>query len=96
MPRGDKTGPLGSGPMTGRHMGNCADNENAYGGFGHGFFRRARGKGQGPGFGRGFGFFQVNNDFDVNDENSMRTEMKTIKNRLSFLEKLLNKNKTDA
>jgi len=24
MPRGDKTGPMGSGPMTGRRMGRCA------------------------------------------------------------------------
>ena len=24
MPRGDKTGPKGSGPMTGRRMGSCA------------------------------------------------------------------------
>ena len=56
MPRGDRTGPMGSGPMTGRGMSYC-------GGFagpglmspgpGYGF---GRGGGFGRGFGRGFGF----------------------------------------
>jgi len=57
MPRGDRTGPMGYGPMTGRGMGYC-------GGFtgpgfmspgpGYGF---GRGGGFGRGFGRGFGHF---------------------------------------
>ena len=41
MPRGDKTGPAGQGPRTGKGMGPC--------GGGVGFGRR--------GCGRGFGFF---------------------------------------
>ncbi len=96
MPRGDRTGPLGSGPMTGRRMGNCAENENANAGFGfgRGFFGRAWGRGQGAGYRRGFGFFQRSDDFDLNDENSIGVEIKTMKSRLSFLEKLLIKNKT--
>ena len=63
MPRGDRTGPMGSGPMTGRGMGYC-------GGFtgpgfmspgpGYGFgrgggFGRGLGRGFGRGLGRGFG-----------------------------------------
>ena len=55
MPRGDRTGPQGMGPMTGRAMGQCAGNNAsgnvngpATGGFG-------RGRGLGRGFGRGFG-----------------------------------------
>lgn len=28
MPRGDKTGPDGQGPMTGRRMGYCSGNKN--------------------------------------------------------------------
>ena len=28
MPRGDKTGPEGAGPMTGKKLGFCAGNEN--------------------------------------------------------------------
>jgi len=80
--------------MTGRRMGNCAENENVNAGFGRGFFGRAWKRGQGSGYGRGFGFFQRSDDFDLNDENSISTEIKTMKSRLSFLEKLLNKNKT--
>ena len=43
MPGGDRTGPTGQGPMTGRGMGPC--------GRGRGF-----GRGPGMGFGRGFGW----------------------------------------
>jgi hypothetical protein len=55
MPGGDRTGPIGAGPRTGRAAGFCA----GYGmpgyanpGFGRGF---GRGYGSGFGFGRGFG-----------------------------------------
>ncbi|MEJ2307079.1 MAG: DUF5320 domain-containing protein [candidate division WOR-3 bacterium] len=61
MPGGDRTGPLGMGPMTGRAAGYCA----GYGvpGYinpipGRGFFGRGRGwfgRGMGRGFGRGRG-----------------------------------------
>jgi len=52
MPQGDRTGPNGRGPLTGRQMGLCAgynipDFENQ---------RFGRGQGMGRGFGRGFGF----------------------------------------
>ncbi|RPJ51452.1 MAG: hypothetical protein EHM23_34105, partial [Acidobacteria bacterium] len=48
MPGGDRTGPLGLGPMTGRAAGYCAGYRA--GGFmnfipGHGFFGRGRGRG---------------------------------------------------
>ena len=56
MPRGDRTGPAGFGPMTGRGLGYCA----GYGqpgfmapGFGGG---RGWGRGWGRGYGRGFGW----------------------------------------
>lgn len=50
MPRGDGTGPMGSGPMTGRGAGYCA-------GFSApGYAKRLPGAGQaGFGLGRGFG-----------------------------------------
>ena len=49
MPRGDRTGPFGMGPMTGRGLGYCA-------GFGMpGFANFAPGWGVGPWFGRGGG-----------------------------------------
>jgi hypothetical protein len=61
MPRGDRTGPDGQGPMTGRGLGYCAGYSNP--GFSTGFFgrgigwRRSYGRGLGLGFrgGRGPG-----------------------------------------
>jgi hypothetical protein len=55
MPRGDGTGPLGLGPMTGRAAGFCAGYAvpgyaNPWGGPGF------RGRGGGRGFRRGFGY----------------------------------------
>jgi hypothetical protein len=55
MPRGDRTGPLGFGPMTGRGMGYCSGYPYPgfmSPGFGSGF---GRGFGMGRSFGRGFG-----------------------------------------
>jgi hypothetical protein len=60
MPRGDRTGPWGTGPMTGRSMGYCAGFSGP--GFmspgpGFGFGRGVGfGRGMGLGFGRGMGF----------------------------------------
>ena len=67
MPRGDRTGPYGEGPKTGRQMGFCVGNEqpgfayqNEYRGIGFGRqFRGGFGPGRGSvGLGRvaGFGF----------------------------------------
>src|SRR4030042_3770880 len=50
MPRGDATGPMGMGPMTGRGAGYCAGNNMP------GYLNNAGGRGCGMGFGRGFGF----------------------------------------
>ena len=59
MPRGDRTGPQGEGPLTGRGYGDCRPRGGFYGrgrSFGQG-----QGIGQGQGFGRGRGFgFQGN------------------------------------
>jgi hypothetical protein len=55
MPRGDRTGPMGYGPLTGRGMGYCAGSAGPgfmYPGPGYGY---GRGGGFGRGFGRGFG-----------------------------------------
>jgi hypothetical protein len=59
MPRGDRTGPWGAGPMTGRAAGYCAGYSvpgfmNPTGGYGRGW-GRGRGRGFGRGWGRGFG-----------------------------------------
>ncbi len=62
MPRGDRTGPWGEGPMTGRGAGYCGGYDRP--GFMHRvfhrfgrYFGRGRGPGRGPGFGRGRGFW---------------------------------------
>ena len=96
MPRGDRTGPQGLGPMTGRRMGDCADagsNGPTGYGFGRGFFSRAWGGGRG--YGRGFGLFNRWTDVDSKDEEVIQNEITTMKNRLSFLENLLGKKKSD-
>ena len=54
MPGGDRTGPLGRGPMTGRSVGYCAGySEPGFANPGPGF-GRGLGYGRGRGFGRGF------------------------------------------
>ena len=57
MPRGDRTGPLGEGPMTGRQLGYGAgyDSPGYTKGPGRGWGRGLLGRGRGF-FGRGFGF----------------------------------------
>ncbi len=59
MPRGDRTGPAGAGPMTGRAAGYCTGYSvpgymNPRRGYGRGY-GRGWGKGFGRGWGRGFG-----------------------------------------
>ena len=60
MPRGNRTGPRGLGPMTGRAMGYCAGYPvpgylNPFGGWGSGLARGYwMGRGGGRGFRRGF------------------------------------------
>lgn len=49
MPRGNHTGPMGMGPMSGRGAGYCTGNEMP------GYSNDAPGRGFGPGFGRGRG-----------------------------------------
>jgi hypothetical protein len=48
MPRGDRTGPWGMGPLTGRRAGYCADYDVP------GFANPAPGRGYGRGWGRGW------------------------------------------
>ena len=53
MPRGDRTGPEGGGPRTGRGLGYCAGYDTP--GYTKGVPRGGGGYGRGRGFGRGFG-----------------------------------------
>ncbi len=59
MPSGDRTGPVGQGPMTGRSSGFCSgyDTPGFAKGFGGGMgrgFRFGRGRGRGSGWGRNY------------------------------------------
>jgi hypothetical protein len=65
MPGGDRTGPMGAGPMTGRAAGFCAGyampgHMNPTGGRGQGFWGRGCGGGWGRGRGVGLGASRFN------------------------------------
>ncbi len=92
MPRGDRTGPAGQGPMTGRGMGYCA-------GFNAPGFMNPR---PGRGFGRGFGWRarampmvpvqqpvimteKQEKQFLEQELNALKEEMKEIEKRLKEL-----------
>ena len=53
MPGGDRTGPFGAGPMTGRGAGYCAGYNMP--GYANPYFAPGFGRGRGFGYGRGFG-----------------------------------------
>lgn len=101
MPRGDRTGPSGGGPKTGRGMGYCTGNDQP--GYmtpgtnwGRGFGRRFRG-GQGYGWGPGFGFrhgygnYYQGNVNDVSEKTLIENEIRILKDQLSALEDRLSK-----
>jgi len=92
MPRGDGTGPMGMGPMTGRGAGNCVGYVSP------GFANRGIGFSRGMGGGRGFrrmfcltgmprwardGYVPVVPGGQVTDEKTV------LKNQEDFLEKQL-------
>jgi len=105
MARGDKSGPMGQGPMTGRGLGYCAGYDspgftNGFGGGrgqGRGF---GGGRGQGRGFGgghtqgRGFGFNAPNaTQFQGanNDEiSSLKAQAEALKMAQMEIERRLN------
>jgi hypothetical protein len=93
MPRNDKTGPQGFGPMTGRRMGLCVGNDNpgffTNSGFGRGMgrqFRSGNGSGIGTGFFRGRIIKENLTDKAENKGISLENEIKSLKEKISFLE----------
>ncbi len=87
MPRFDKTGPKGMGPMTGRGMGYCRP-RGFYGrGSGYGFrYGRGRGFGYGSVYGRGIGAYALS----LEDERAMwEEEREYLKARLDEVNKIL-------
>ena len=100
MPRGDKTGPNGNGPKTGRGLGYCTG--NSFPGFennattygrGNGFGRRNQfggGYGRGNGYGRGMGFgFRNNSDSGIKEKTLVQNQINILKDQLEYLEKQL-------
>ena len=96
MPRGDRSGPSGEGPNTGRGMGYCTGNThpdymNSLSGRGGGYGRGFHG---GPGFGRGaglrfrggFGSYSPGNTSDVSEKTLIENEIRILKDQLSGLE----------
>ena len=104
MPQGNRTGPDGRGPMTGRRMGYCLGNDfpgcqNS--GFGRGM-RRCSGKSFGAGFGRasGRGFWTTPQEMTIMGEVSekklleeLKAEKKEIDKAIKDLEQKNKKNK---
>jgi len=98
MPGGDRTGPLGRGPITGRGLGYCSGtNRPGYAippRYGRGF-GRGRGRGYGRGFwGRGRGFwgsdyydpYYSTSDIESYPQRSKEEEKSYLKNLISQLE----------
>ena len=95
MPGRDRTGPSGFGPMTGRRMGFCADNDNInYSNRGLGCRRGNRGGLRfGGGYGQGFRYGTENmsilNTPNVSEKTIIENEMRILKDQLSSLEEQL-------
>ncbi len=97
MPGFNRTGPTGTGPLTGRQLGRCAGNETDFPGrgyrnFGH-RFRSGFGRGGGRGlrfrWGNPFGHYPEEFAPDVSDETLLENEARTLKDQLLHIEKEL-------
>jgi hypothetical protein len=105
MPGGDRTGPEGVGPMTGKQLGYCAGNnrqrfmESNRGrgrgntrGFGFGY---GRGRGMGYGYRHGVTDFYSESMPQVAEKTLIENEIRILKDQLSFLEEQLSKTKEE-
>ncbi len=94
MPRGDRTGPMGNGPMTGRRMGNCVED----GGAGTGFFSRGFGfnRGHGQGSGRNAGWFSGFGNSGVSEKTTLENGIRVLKDQLYSLEQQLSSFKKES
>ncbi len=94
MPSGDRTGPMGQGPMTGRSSGFCAGYDTpgyvkgSGGGMGRGFrFGRGRGRGSGRGRNYGGGFTGFFPGFSWGHSISKDDEISMLKSRAEYLKR---------
>ena len=98
MPRGDKTGPNGIGPTTGRKLGYCVGNNqagfenNTYergNGFGRGNRGNNRGQGNGYGYKHGYNATNTNHLVGIKEETLIKNEINVLKDQLENLENRL-------
>jgi hypothetical protein len=89
MPRGDRTGPNGQGPMTGRRMGDCVGSNPDFPTNVRGF---GLGRGMRAGFGRGFrrGFTSTETE-NYSQKANLKAELENLKAQMEFLENELKK-----
>jgi len=91
MPGGNKTGPHGKGPLTGRQLGLCAGNDIP----GFNAISSSLGYGQGGRFGRRYGFRYGQRHFMdetlqyVSKETLLENEARVLKEQLASIEKQL-------
>ncbi|OYT44383.1 hypothetical protein B6U90_05435 [Thermoplasmatales archaeon ex4484_6] len=101
MPGGDRTGPEGRGPMTGRRLGYCTGGTPpGYGAGGYGWGRgggRGFGRGRGMGYGRGFWRIFPENDpiprVERQTSEDEKAELKALRDRVRSLEEELQRTK---
>jgi len=96
MPRGDRMGPSGEGPKSGRGMGYCMGNEhpgymNSFSNGGGGYGRRYHagpgyGRGGGVGFRGGYGAYKPGTISNVSEKTLIENEIRILKDQLAALE----------
>lgn len=92
MPGGDKTGPQGAGPQTGRQAGYCNDGEQAGFGRSSGFGRMGFGRRRAFGGRRGCWPLPVTEQ-DTEERNSLLQEVRELKDLVSGLQKKVDEKK---
>lgn len=83
MPGGDRTGPMGQGPRTGRGRNNCAPNATSS----RPYYGRRLGGGFGRGLGRGLGYRYS----DGESVEQLTQEKKVLEERISYIDSKLTK-----
>lgn len=98
MPRGDKRGPEGMGPMTGRGAGYCNGSDRAgfvnAGGYGRGFrggpgYGRGSGRGYGRGLAPSWPGYQVAPASRETEQSYLESEISFLRDQLQHLESRL-------
>jgi len=99
MPGGDRTGPLGQGPMTGRGLGFCNPNRTTYSAFGGWGFGAGRGGGRGwrhrfwatgvPGWAAAAGYPQGEAG-EAAERNMLENQMQALRTQLDQMQRRLN------